>query len=68
MLNQGVVREDDNAWTLRSGKIDWDVSREVDAQELPMIKLFHGDAGVSDGLRATATAAPRANSLQQSSE
>jgi len=33
-----------------------------------MIKLFHGDAGVSDGLGATPTAAPRANSLQQSSE
>ena len=29
-----------------------------------MIKLFHGDADVSDGLRATPTAAPRANSLQ----
>ena len=33
-----------------------------------MIKLFHGDAGESYGLVATATAAPRANSLQQSCE
>ena len=41
MLNQRVVGYDDNIWYKRSEKIDWDVSSEVDAWYLPMIKLFH---------------------------
>src|SRR5262249_54961800 len=56
-----VVWKDDNAWHLASGKIDWDVSREVDGQELSMIQLFHGHGGALGGLRTTSTAAPRSN-------
>ena len=37
MDDAGIVREDYNAWSLCNGKIDWDVSGEVDAQESPMI-------------------------------
>ena len=37
MDNVGIIGEDYNTWSLCSGKIDWNVSSEVNAQELPMI-------------------------------
>src|SRR6202044_2447607 len=38
-----VHREDYDAWGLGSGKVDRDVSGEVNAQQLPMIESFHRD-------------------------
>jgi hypothetical protein len=37
MDNAGVIGENYNAWTLCNRKIDWNVSGEGNAQELPMI-------------------------------
>ena len=37
MDNVGIIGEDYNTWSLCSGKIDWNVSSEVNAQESPMI-------------------------------
>jgi hypothetical protein len=56
--NVCVVWEDDNAWLLRSGKIGWDVSREVNAQELSMIKLFRCDGNSLGGSLFAATTPP----------
>jgi hypothetical protein len=53
-----VIWEDGNAWLLRNGKIDWDISREVNAQELSMIKLFHHGGGALGGPGITTTTAP----------
>ena len=59
--------EDHNTWALCSGKIDRNVSGEVNAQELPMIQLFHRDACAPARLRRPA-GTPRADSLEESGE
>ena len=60
-----VIWDDDDAWFRCSGEIGGNVSREVDAEELTMIKVLHRWGGPTDGLRAAATPTPPRNDSEQ---
>jgi hypothetical protein len=60
-----AIWDNHNAWSLRSGKIGYDVSSEVDGQELSMIKPFEHHDGPLGGPWTTWTASPRSNGVEQ---
>ena len=62
-----IRREDYDAWGLGSGKVDRDVSGEVNAQQLPMIELFHRDA-CAPAHRLGPAGTPRSDSSEESGE
>ncbi len=61
----GIIWDDNDAWFCRGGKIGCNVSCEVDAEELTMIKVFHRHSGPLDGLRAIGTTPPRWDDSEQ---
>jgi hypothetical protein len=61
----GRIWNNNNAWALSGGKISCDVSRKVDAQELPIIQLFQHDGRAFGGPGTTSTAPPQLNGLEQ---